>query len=111
MSTNTITQNTLPLLAGAILAALLLALGHWFPWPRRRPTRLQAYTYGVISLWLGYTLWRALLADWLTPAGLLLISIIGGAVTHLTYWLDARIIELRQAHKANQDYPHDHLQD
>ena len=40
------------LAAGALLAAMVLAIGHWFPWPRRL-TRVQAYAYGVAGILAG----------------------------------------------------------
>lgn len=94
------------LLLGALIAALLLAIGHWFPWIQRL-RRLHAYTYGTAALWAGFTLWRLLNRDWLTPAGYLLIVAAGGATVHLAYKLDAWILAIRQARKAEDT--HDRL--
>lgn len=87
---------------GALLTALLLALGHWFPWPGFKLSRLQAYLYGVASLWVGFALWRGLNGDWLTPAGLAVLAAIGGAVTRGAYWFDGVVVEIRQGKKAGR---------
>jgi ABC-type multidrug transport system permease subunit len=87
------------LAAGAILTGLLLAVGHWFPWVRRLP-RLTAYTYGVSSILIGFSLWRLLNQDWLTVAGLVIICIAGGAVVKMAYQVDHWVLTMRKAHKA-----------
>jgi len=69
-------------IAGAVLTALLMAVGHWFPWPYPI-VRIQRYTYGTTFILLGFSLWRLLNGDWITPAGLLGISIAGGATVVL----------------------------
>lgn len=83
---------------GAMLTLLLLAVGHWFPWPRRL-TRIQAYIYGVTCITSGFSLWRLLMGDWLTTIGLWLLAIGGGIVVIGAYWIDDVIVRLRKADK------------
>ena len=48
-----------PVVAGCTLVALLLLVGHWFPWPRflgREMHRLEAYVYGTGSKFLSLLL-------------------------------------------------------
>jgi len=82
------------LAAGAVLAGLLLAVGHWFPWVRRLG-RVPAYVYGVVPLWLGFGLWRILNGDWLTVVGLALIAVAGGATVVGAYWVDGVVERVR----------------
>jgi hypothetical protein len=44
-------------LAGCILTALLIALGHWFPWPQGALNRIAAYTYGLAAIIVGCAVW------------------------------------------------------
>jgi len=87
------------LIAGSVLTGLLLALGHWFPWPRQLRW-LHRYTYGVAAIWIGFALWRLLNADWLTVVGLIIIAGAGGFTVIVTYWLDDKIAAIRKAYKA-----------
>lgn len=45
-----------PYLVGLGTTALLLFVGHWFPWPHDLH-RLAAYAYGVASILIGAGLW------------------------------------------------------
>ena len=105
-------MTILPFAFGTSLTVLLLAVGHWFPWPRRL-SRLQAYTYGVGCLASGYTLWRLLVGDWLTVAGLWIIVILGGMTVIGAYWLDEKLhkltTSLNKAEKA-EHLIHDRIQ-
>lgn len=87
------------LLAGAILTALVLAVGHWFEWPRKL-TRIEAYIYGVLSLLAGFALWRGLNRDWCSPLGLLLICGVGGLTVVAAYGWDSLMARSRQARRA-----------
>jgi hypothetical protein len=87
------------LLAGAVLTALLLAVGHWFPWVHKL-TRIQAYVYGVVAIFLGFALWRLLNGDWVTPVGLAYIAMTGGAMVWLAYGVDKLVLKIRQAERA-----------
>jgi len=87
------------LVAGGVLTGLLLALGHWFPWPRQLRW-IHRYTYGVLAFWTGFALWRLLATDWITVAGLLIIAAAGGVTVVIAYWIDDKIARLRQADKA-----------
>ena len=93
-------MNWLHFSFGASLTTLLLAVGHWFPWPRRL-SRLQAYVYGVSAIGLGFTIWRGLDGDWWHVAGLWVLAGLGGAVVFLAYWLDDIVIRLRKAEKGD----------
>lgn len=86
------------LIAGALLTALVLAVGHWFPWPRTLD-RISAYVYGVLSILAGFALWRLLHADWQTVVGLMVICCSGGAMVILAYRIDGWVLAIRQAHK------------
>lgn len=86
------------LVAGMLLTALVLAVGHWFEWPRRL-TRVEAYIYGVASLFAGFALWRGLNGDWLGPVGLLVICLVGGLTVILAYKWDGFVLRVRQARK------------
>jgi len=85
--------------AGAVLTVLLLAVGHWFPWPYPI-TRICRYIYGTSFILFGFSLWRGLNGDWITPAGLLSISIAGGFTVILAHKIDKYFLELRKAKKA-----------
>lgn len=85
--------------AGALLTALVLAVGHWFPWVRKLP-RVRAYVYGVVSIWLGFAVWRFLNGDWRSPVGLVIIASAGGATVIGAYWIDDIVVRVRQARKA-----------
>lgn len=84
---------------GAVLGALLLVVGHWFPWVQRLP-RCAAYAFGTVSLWLGFAVWRLLNGDWVTPAGLLVIVLVGGAAVQAAYVIDGWVLDVRKGRKA-----------
>jgi hypothetical protein len=72
---------------GIAATVLLLAVGHWFPWPRKL-RRLESYTYGTGCLLAGQAVWLAgsgQLDIWL---GLLIFGLAGGLVTVLAYSYD-----------------------
>lgn len=79
---------------GAVFTVLILAVGHWFPW---RLTRIQAYCYGTASILAGFSIWRLLVGDWHTPAGLLLIAVLSGITVKLAYTTDHTIKRLQVA--------------
>lgn len=87
------------LIAGGLLTALVLALGHWFPWTRNL-NRIEAYIYGVASIIAGYATWRFLNHDWRTVLGLATIAIIAGLTVVIAYKIDGFVIAIRQADKA-----------
>ncbi len=86
------------LIAGALLTALVLAVGHWFPWPRKLDP-VPAYIYGVASILVGFTLWRLLNLDWETVVGLMIICCTGGLTVILAYRIDGWVLAIRQARK------------
>lgn len=87
------------LVGGVVLTALLLAVGHWFPWLHRE-RKLRNYAYGTASIIAGFALWRLLAGDVVSVAGLLIIAGAGGLVVIVAYWIDDRARELRQAQMA-----------
>lgn len=91
--------NWATLAAGALLTALILAVGHWFPWPRPLE-QIHCYVYGVLSILAGFTLWRGLNADWVTPVGLFIVSGTGGLTVILAYKIDGWVKDIRKGHKA-----------
>jgi hypothetical protein len=88
------------LVGGMLLTMLLLAVEHWFPWVEHPLPRIKAYSYGVAAILAGFWMWRLLNDDWLTPAGLTLISLAGGLMVILAYRWDGTVRQLRQARKA-----------
>ena len=84
------TKLVLPATTGA--SSLLLAVGHWFPWPRFicvKLPRLGAYVYGSLAIWLGFFAWRKVVYnDHTGPLGLLALYIVGGLTTTFAYLLD-----------------------
>ena len=87
------------LIGGAMLTALVLAVGHWFNWPQPL-SRISAYIYGVLSILAGFTLWRLLNLDWETVVGLMIICCTGGATVVLAYRIDGWVLAIHQAGKA-----------
>lgn len=87
---------------GSTVTILLLTTGHWMPWTL---SRIQAYIYGTVAIWIGFTIWRLPLGDWLTPLGFLVISILGGVTVKLAYSTDYVVKRMRQAemHEAIDD--------
>lgn len=73
---------------GVILTCLLLAVGHWFPWPRRLP-RLAAYSYGVASILAGAAVWLLPRGAGDVALGMTLIALAGGLATALCWGIDA----------------------
>ena len=93
------------LIPGAVLTALLLALGHWFPWINGL-SRMRSYVYGTASLWCGFALWRFLHGDWVTPVGYLVLAAVAGAVVKAAYgWDDITLWRQRaqMAEKVDHD--------
>ena len=72
---------------GLTLTALLLLVGHWFPWPKRLH-RLLAYTYGVGAILAGAAIWLILQNLWGLWLGIVAFAVVGGIVTGLAYGID-----------------------
>jgi len=87
--------------AGALLSALLLAVVHWCPATRKLP-RLASYELGAGCLWAGFSLWRGLAGDWVTPLGLAVIIAVGGITVIAGYRIDKWVRRLRQAEMAEE---------
>jgi len=87
-------ENLFTLGTGVVISGLLLATGHWMPWEL---TRIQAYVYGTVSLWIGFAFWRGTQGDWETPLGFLVMAVLGGAVVKLAYTADSITREVREA--------------
>ena len=86
-------------ITGTMITVLLLLVGHWFPWVTRL-TRLQAYVYGLASVLIGLTIWKGTVGDWITVAGLWILSLIAGCSVVGAYKLDELIVAARKGHKA-----------
>jgi hypothetical protein len=71
---------------GLAFTALLLLVGHWFPWFRRL-SRIQAYAYGVGSLLIGEAIWLVP-SNWPLWLGLILFAGVAGAAVCLAYLID-----------------------
>lgn len=83
---------------GLTVTALLLALGHWFPWPKRLP-RLAAYAYGVAAILVGASVWLGLLNMWGVWLGFAAFALVGGIVTALAWGTDSLLnLWLRARH-------------
>lgn len=89
------------LMAGVVLTVLLLLVGHWLKWPRRLG-KIQAYSYGTLSIWLGFATWRGLGGDWVTPAGLAVIVVAAGIAVKGAYVYDSVTLRWRQAERAER---------
>lgn len=95
-------MNLFPLLAGCALVALLLLVGHWFPWPRwlgREMHRLEAYVYGTGSIFLAFLLVRWLENDLYTAWQLAIIITAAGSATFgawIADWIGLRLAVWRR---------------
>ena len=90
------------LAVGAGFTALLLAMGHWAPWEPPLPI-LGRYVYGVSAILIGFIVWRMGANDPVTSIGLLAVAATGGGTVWLCYRIDAFVIKLRKARKAERD--------
>jgi len=72
---------------GAVLSALLLAVEHWYPYPRELRI-LERYVLGSAAVLVGFTVAHLLLGDIWTPIGLAAIYAASGGIVGLAYWLD-----------------------
>jgi predicted membrane protein len=81
-------------IVGTGATALILALGHWFPWPRELH-RLEAYVYGVAAILIGSGVWLWASGYRDIWGGLTFMAVIAGLTTGLTYLVD----EARSARK------------
>lgn len=55
-----------PLTFGLTTTCLLLAVLHWFPWPKRLHA-IANYTLGTGSIFIGMTIWRENWTIWIFP--------------------------------------------
>lgn len=79
------------LIFAAIVTALLISTGHWFPWRvvlGKPLPPLVAYTYGVSAILCGILVWRGLTGDWQTVIGVAAICAAAGGMTALAYGID-----------------------
>jgi hypothetical protein len=86
-----------PLLSGSVLTALLLLIGHWFPWQRwlgRELHRLESYVYGTSSIFLGFLLIRWLEGNLYTAWQLAIVIIAAGLATFSAWIADAAGLRL-----------------
>lgn len=75
---------------GLLITALLMLVGHWFPWPVKLH-RLAAYAYGCVAILVGSAIWLLSMnlgAIWL---GFSLMIGIGGVATGIAYLVDVAL--------------------
>lgn len=72
---------------GLLIAALLLAVAHWFPWPKGLH-QLVAYVIGVAAILAGAGIWLLPAGYGWTWLGLVGFAVVSGAVTGLAYLVD-----------------------
>jgi len=87
--------------AGVALSALLLFVGHWFPWPKELH-KLAAYVYGVLSIYAGATLWLLQAGQPTIVVGLGVIIGVSGVAVFAAYGIDWLVGQLRKASKAER---------
>lgn len=79
-------------LAAGVLSALILFAGHWLPWDRFLRGglgRIEAYTYGTVSILLAFAV--AVLLNGADPwliLWLFIIDVVSGAAVCFAYWVD-----------------------
>jgi len=94
---------------GVAISALLLFVGHWFPWPTELH-KLAAYVYGVVSIVLGYSIWQLKAGGQdgvANVAGLVIIVVISGWAVFTAYGIDWLVKMIRKAWKAERLMPND----
>lgn len=88
--------NQFYLITGCAISALILLVGHYFPWHKLLSSgqpldRLWSYRYGESACWVGFTYWRYFGEnDFMTPLGLMIIYTVAGTTVWAAYRLDAR---------------------
>ena len=80
-------------LAGLVLTALLLFVGHWYDWPTGKLARLWAYVWGVGCILVGQLVWLAATptvqtAGWRLWLQIASFAAVGGAATGISYLID-----------------------
>jgi hypothetical protein len=86
------------LAGGLIITALLLAVGHWFPWPQKLH-RVAAYTYGLLSILAGMAFWLGTQHLWPLWWGLCGFAVVAGLTVCGAYALDWTLnARLRRQH-------------
>jgi hypothetical protein len=88
------------LVVGIGFAALLQAVGHWFP---AKMPLLGRYVYGTSAILIGFIIWRGMAGDWASIAGLLAIAAASGFTVWACYRIDAVVLAIRQAKRAERD--------
>lgn len=80
------------LVTGCVISALILLVGHYFPWHKllgEPLDRLWSYRYGSAACWAGFSYWRYFGAnDLITPTGLMIVYIVAGSIVWAAYRLD-----------------------
>jgi len=89
---------TLNFWAGLGASSALLAIAHWFPWPRK-PRRIEAYAIGLTALLIGQAVWLGTTGQWALWLHLALFCAVGGAVVSGGYAIDY-VLNLRAQLKA-----------
>lgn len=104
-------MNFFPLLAGCALVALLLLVGHWFPWQRwlgREMHRLESYVYGTTSIFLAFLLIRWLEGNLYTAWQLAAIIAAAGSSTFGAWvadWIGLKLAVWRRKARQHEQSP------
>lgn len=75
-------------LLGLLIAGLLLAVAHWFPWPKGLH-QLVAYVIGVAAILTGAGIWLLPAGYGWVWLGLASFAVVSGAVTGICWGIDA----------------------
>lgn len=95
-------ENGFPVVAGCTLVMLLLLVVHWFPWERwlgRRMHRLEAYSYGTGSIFLGFLLTAWLYGRLWPVMWLASIMVSGGLAVFVAWgidWIGIKLAAMRR---------------
>jgi len=83
--------HTLRYTFGLVVTGALLAIGHWFPYPRRLRS-LETYVYGTGSILIGLLVWLGFTDAWVAIA---VFAVVGGLATGATHLYD-QVMNWRQ---------------
>lgn len=97
------------LATGCVISALILLVGHYFPWHKifgEPLSRLWSYRYGSGACWVGFSYWRYFGAsDLITPLGLMIVYVVAGSVVWAAYWLDTKGQSVTIRRRQSDEFP------
>jgi len=91
----------LQVVVGAVFSGLVVAVEHWFPWPKPLG-RVAAYKFGCAAIWVGFTVARVAVGDWGAPVVLGAVMGASGLVVMAAYQVDRWVLQLHQAERAER---------